>query len=119
MPWKFVWVSGLEAIFDLIVDDYYPGHPNRDALLSNDYTHIGIACNCHPRLGSICSFEMAKNPETKPIPSNPSSIPVIDNTPIEEPEVVVNECLPICTENATDIDAFRQCCWHVCHRSGR
>jgi hypothetical protein len=51
VPWKFFWVSPLEAVFDLIVDDFNPTHPARDAILFSNHTHIGIACNCHPRLG--------------------------------------------------------------------
>lgn len=62
MPMRFPWINPLEAVFDLLTDDYYEGHPNRDALLSNDYDAIGIACNCHTRFGQICVFELASEP---------------------------------------------------------
>jgi len=51
VPWKFFWVSSLETIFDLILDDFEPTWANREALLYGDFTHVGIACDCHPRLG--------------------------------------------------------------------
>lgn len=51
------WMNSLEAVFDLLLDDYYDGHPNRQALLSEDYDSVGIACNCHARFGQICVFE--------------------------------------------------------------
>lgn len=52
------WINSLEAVFDLLLDDYYDGHPNWEALLSNDFDSIGIACNCHAWFGQICVFEM-------------------------------------------------------------
>jgi len=51
MPMRFPWMNPLEAVFDLLTDDYYDGHPNRKELLSNDYDAIGVACNCHTRFG--------------------------------------------------------------------
>ena len=51
MPIRFPWQNPAEAIFDLLLDEYYVNHPNRDILLSNDYDYIGIACNCHARFG--------------------------------------------------------------------
>jgi len=47
MPMRMPWMNSLEAVFDLLVDDNYVGHPNRKALLSSDYDSVGIACNCH------------------------------------------------------------------------
>lgn len=58
MPMRNPWMNALEAVFDLLVDDYYDGHPNRQALLSNDYDSIGVACNCHARFGQVCVFEL-------------------------------------------------------------
>jgi hypothetical protein len=52
------WANPIEAVFDLLLDDYYDGHPNRKALLSGDYDSIGISCNCHARFGQICVFEL-------------------------------------------------------------
>jgi len=28
MPMRNPWMNALEAVFDLLVDDYYDGHPN-------------------------------------------------------------------------------------------
>lgn len=51
VPMRNPWANPLEAVFDLLLDDYYDGHPNRKELLSSHYDSIGIACNCHPRFG--------------------------------------------------------------------
>lgn len=89
MPWKFFWVSSLETIFDLILDDFNPSHPARHALLHDSHTHIGIACNCHPRLGQICVFELAENPVVKPNPEYPWTLDY--EFPIE-----LEDCTSIC-----------------------
>jgi len=64
MPMRNPWINSLEAVFDLLLDDYYDGHPNREALLNGEFDEIGIACNCHPRFGQICVFEMTQKIKT-------------------------------------------------------
>lgn len=119
MPWKFFWVSVLESIFDLLTDDNYPGHPNRAALLDPEMTHIGIACNCHIRLGTICVFEIARDPVTKTIPEYPWAV----DTPAGPPAPPVingptgpSPCTQKCLQNPPDLMAFHSCCECVCNR---
>lgn len=117
---RFPWQSPAEAIFDLLLDEYYVDHPNRDALLSNEYDFIGIACNCHARFGQICVFEMITDAihSGKVVPLNPCAV--------EDP-VARGTCLEQCYNNATTLfdtrdnngiqtqqTYFTNCCDLVC-----
>jgi len=99
------WVNSLEAVFDLLLDDYYDGHPNREALLSGKYDSIGIACNCHARFGQICVFEL-----TGPAHHKGEVVPFYGENGHES-------CLDQCWDQAsmfmtnTDVSAvFKHCC---------
>ena len=111
LPWKFFWVSSLETVFDLILDDFDTLHPARNALLHGSFTHIGISCNCHPRLGQVCVFELAENPMIKLKPEYPWTL--VD---WPEPEVELEDCTEICLEGAPNTDKYNHCCQVVCNR---
>lgn len=106
MPMRMPWMNSLEAIFDLLVDDYYVGHPNRKALLSNDYDSVGIACNCHARFGQICVFEFTSPPHYSGLSLHKSG------------EYVA--CEDKCFEEASEFSGddneavFLACCNNVC-----
>lgn len=106
MPMRMPWMNSLEAIFDLLVDDYYVGHPNRKALLSNDYDSVGIACNCHARFGQICVFEFTSPPHYSGLSLHKSG------------EYVA--CEDKCFEEASEFsgvdnkDVFLACCNSLC-----
>ena len=122
MPMKYMWGNSFEAILDLFVDDYYQEHPNRKALLSADFTHVGIACNCHARLGAICVFELAEDPQTLPMPKHPE----VDNPRVAPPrEIERAKCVDICMPDPfknypkpITLTAFDRCCSCVCKRPG-
>ena len=108
MPMRFPWSSPLEAIFDLLVDDYYEGHPNREAFLSNDFDRIGIACNCHSRFGQICVFEMASDAmhegEVQPIGPKPGMRKDSEGNFLYYPIEGRGSCEDVCFSNACDIE---------------
>ena len=110
VPWKFFWVSSLETIYDLILDDYDPTHPAREALLHSNMTHIGIACNCHPRLGQVCVFELAEHPVVKSVPEYAWELNYVP------PEEELEDCAEICLNNPPNHEAFEHCCEVVCNR---
>jgi len=109
LPWKFFWVSSLETIFDMILDDFDPSHPARNALLHGSFTHIGIACNCHPRLGQLCVFELAEDPVVKNVPEYPYELGY-ELTPELE------DCAEICLVNPPSFEKYDHCCKVVCNR---
>ena len=106
MPMRMPWMNSLEAIFDLLVDDNYVGHPNRKALLSNDYDSVGIACNCHTRFGQICVFEFTSPNQKNGLATYKSG--------------EYKSCLDTCWDETSDFiggdkkTVFEHCCSNVC-----
>lgn len=54
---RYEWTSP----HDMIIDAYFNWNENRfaiDDLLDNRFTHIGVACNCHPTHGQLCIIDL-------------------------------------------------------------
>jgi hypothetical protein len=58
VPQRHRWSSVSEQVFDMLVDDESYNHENRIELLNNQWTQIGIACNCHNDFGEICVIDL-------------------------------------------------------------
>jgi hypothetical protein len=126
MPMRFPWSNPMEAVFDLLLDDNYEGTPNREALLSNDYDSVGVACNCHTRFGQICVFEFASDCEHEGEVVQNGPVPEAQFWPIEPRGDCTNQCWDTSldedmwenayTQNSanTQTDIFRECCEIVC-----
>ena len=77
-PEKFEWRTITDIAFHMIFDDLHVGRPNSYWLLTNYYTQIGLACNCHPTMGEMCILELGY----EVVPKQPLS----HNIPVSELE---------------------------------
>lgn len=63
-PERFQWADAKETVWDLLMDDDSWQGQNLAALFSNDMTHIGVACNCHPTFEQFCVIEIGQDVES-------------------------------------------------------
>ncbi len=60
----------------LLVDDGKHNRLHRENMLSKDFTHTGVACNCHPLFGEVCCILYGKGIEEKPKVERVNSLPI-------------------------------------------
>jgi hypothetical protein len=51
--------SARDRVLDWLMDDGTPNRGHRNALLSDSFMVVGIACGSHPEFGSMCALPLA------------------------------------------------------------
>jgi uncharacterized protein YkwD len=51
--------SARDRVLDWLMDDGTPNRGHRNALLSDNFTVVGISCGSHPEFGSMCALPLA------------------------------------------------------------
>ena len=95
-----MWKDVEEMAFDLLLDDTTWTKQNLGYIMSENTTHIGGSCNCHPTFEQFCVIEFGEDVEVK---DGPMHSHIFDTTTIS---MMQKEQLQFDLHHVEDIPIF-------------